>query len=181
MSCERRCILFADQPVHPFKSGKSTDDKLSGRLSMEQLSDNDWAFRWQDKKFPGSDLMKCNYGKTEKNDIFRRVDKEAERDGIKSKRKVWFRNDETERSLCKKERREEKRTAQSCWKQYKNIWRDHGIYLFWGRNKLNFGLFWWEKSNLSVTFSGSSRLFKAAYTGKLLRLNVKLAIIEDRM
>ena len=32
--------------------------------------------------------MKCNYGKTEKNDIFRRVDKEAERDGIKSKRKV---------------------------------------------------------------------------------------------
>jgi hypothetical protein len=45
MSCERRCILFADQPVHPFKSGKSIDDKLSGRLSMEQLSDNDRAFR----------------------------------------------------------------------------------------------------------------------------------------
>lgn len=70
---------------------------------------------------------------------------------------VWFRNDETERSLCKKERREEKRTAQSCWKQYKNIWRDHGIYLFWGWNKLDFGLFWWEKGNLSVTFPGSSR------------------------
>ena len=73
MSCERRCILFADQPVHPFKSGKSIDDKLSGRLSMEQLSDNDWAFRWQDNGekedtgiFPekqrtsGSDPMKYN-------------------------------------------------------------------------------------------------------------------------
>lgn len=99
------------------------------------------------------------YGSTRhlENDIFGRADKEAGRDGIKSKRKVWFRKDETERSLCKKERREEKRTAQSCWKQYKNIWRDHGIYLFWGWNKLDFGLFWWEKGNLSVTFSGSSR------------------------
>lgn len=98
------------------------------------------------------------YGKTEKNDIFGRADKEAGRDGIKSKRKVWFRNDEAERFLCKKERIEEKRTAQSCWEQYKNIRRDHGIYLFWGWNKLDFRLFWWEKGNLSVTSSGSSRV-----------------------
>jgi len=42
----KRISFFSPpQPVHPFKSGKSTDDKLSGRLSMEQLSDNDWAFR----------------------------------------------------------------------------------------------------------------------------------------
>ena len=32
------------KPIYPFKSGKSTDDKLSGRLSLEQLSDNDRAF-----------------------------------------------------------------------------------------------------------------------------------------
>ena len=42
------------------------------------------------------------YGKTKKNDIFGRADKEAGIDGIKSKIKVWFRNDEAERSLCKK-------------------------------------------------------------------------------
>lgn len=42
----------------------------------------------KDQKITRIECSQIIYGKTEKNDIFRRADKEAGRDGIKSKRKV---------------------------------------------------------------------------------------------